>query len=363
MPEFDDTGLQLILAGSVDAANNWHKLGWPDSINNTLGATATLSTAAGTAISNSSISVSGAGTYSFTLTSARPWDIGTPLFVISQTNPETWVWGAVTANDGNGGISIAATKFGDSGTETLWTVIALFLLAESLETFPLERANGGLASADNEVSCNVCEYPLTISYHGTFATPPTPVEDGKNYIAAAGATGAWATHDGEIVNDAVGGWTFRTPEVGWRAMVVSTSGTVSSGADEYFDGATWRYTGTVILKKEATYIKSDSSTVALALADWNNAPDLFFTFYGAGAHTLTLPAPLLASIGYGGKSVSVMLQAGSLLTVNVSGGGTIGNALSSVTTTTLYRVLTFKCMPIDSTGSTNGHWVQSAQSP
>lgn len=363
MPEFDDTGLQYVVAGNVNAANTWHRNGWPDSINNTLGAAAALSVTAGTGISNSSVTA-GTGSKSFTLTAVKPWDVGTPVFLISQESPDVWIWGPITANDGAGALTINALKVGPTvDTKTLWTAIVLFLLEESLESFPLSRANGGLASAANEASCDVCEYPLTIRYHGEFQDPPTPEEDEKDYFVATGATGDWSGHDGEIAKDAAGGWTFRTPVLGWRAMFIENPGGVTSGADQYFDGTSWRYTGEAVLAKAAAYLKSSNSSETLTLDSWGNAPEIMVTFLGAGAHTLTLPAPSLASLGIAGKSVAVMLQAGSLLTVNVSGGGTIGDALSSVTTTTLYRVLSFKCMPFDLTGSTHGHWVQTAQSP
>lgn len=66
------------------------------------------------------------------------------------------------------------------------------------------------------------------------ATPPGSPLDGDRYLVAAGATGAWASHSGELAFREAGIWRFATPREGWRLWV----------ADEdiflVFDGVAWR---------------------------------------------------------------------------------------------------------------------------
>ena len=65
------------------------------------------------------------------------------------------------------------------------------------------------------------------------AAPPAAPTDGRRYIVAAGATGAWADRDGEIAAFQDGAWAFFTPNEGWLAWI----------ADEtmirVFDGSAW----------------------------------------------------------------------------------------------------------------------------
>ncbi|MFD2031693.1 DUF2793 domain-containing protein [Ancylobacter dichloromethanicus] len=52
----------------------------------------------------------------------------------------------------------------------------------------------------------------------TRMAPPAASVPGDRHIVAAGATGAWAGHEGEIaLHD--GGWRFLEPRAGWRAYV------------------------------------------------------------------------------------------------------------------------------------------------
>lgn len=64
------------------------------------------------------------------------------------------------------------------------------------------------------------------------AAPPVGPADGDCYIVAAGATGAWATHDLSIArySSMVVGWEFYTPRSGWKVDVED-------------EDVTYRYTG------------------------------------------------------------------------------------------------------------------------
>jgi hypothetical protein len=65
------------------------------------------------------------------------------------------------------------------------------------------------------------------------AAPPGSPAEGDRYIVAAGATGNWASHDGDIAAWQDGAWMFYAPGEGWVAWV----------ADEdrlcVWDGAGW----------------------------------------------------------------------------------------------------------------------------
>ena len=51
----------------------------------------------------------------------------------------------------------------------------------------------------------------------TLTAPPVSPDDGDRYIVAAGATGAWAGHEGEIAAFVDGAWTFMAAGQGWVA--------------------------------------------------------------------------------------------------------------------------------------------------
>ncbi len=53
--------------------------------------------------------------------------------------------------------------------------------------------------------------------------PPQTPQEGDRHIIAAGASGAWAGHDGEIAHRIDGGWTFCTPVAGMLAFLVSAN--------------------------------------------------------------------------------------------------------------------------------------------
>ncbi len=65
------------------------------------------------------------------------------------------------------------------------------------------------------------------------ATPPSSPEEGRRYIVAAGASGAWAGRAGAVAAFQDGAWAFFAPNEGWLAWV----------ADEamirVFDGGAW----------------------------------------------------------------------------------------------------------------------------
>ncbi len=55
----------------------------------------------------------------------------------------------------------------------------------------------------------------------SLSDPPVMPEEGDRYVVAAGGTGAWAGHDGELASYVDGTWDFDTPEDGWLAFDVA----------------------------------------------------------------------------------------------------------------------------------------------
>jgi len=54
----------------------------------------------------------------------------------------------------------------------------------------------------------------------TTTAPPALTTSYDRYIIGAGATGAWATHDGKVAVD-VGSWLILTPREGWTAWIAA----------------------------------------------------------------------------------------------------------------------------------------------
>lgn len=67
----------------------------------------------------------------------------------------------------------------------------------------------------------------------TFASPPQNVDDGDQYIIAAGASGAWAAHDGDMAYRVEGQWLFFTPTRGTRARLANINAWI------WYNGVAW----------------------------------------------------------------------------------------------------------------------------
>jgi hypothetical protein len=65
------------------------------------------------------------------------------------------------------------------------------------------------------------------------AEPPAAPDEGARYIIAAGGSGDWAGHDGEVAVWSDGAWDFFTPREGWRAWDKGGAGFV------YWTGTDW----------------------------------------------------------------------------------------------------------------------------
>jgi hypothetical protein len=70
--------------------------------------------------------------------------------------------------------------------------------------------------------------------------PPGAPAEGERYLVGAGASGAFAAHEGEVALFDLGVWRFLAPRAGWRAYVEA------EGLMLVHDGAEWRPLGEVL---------------------------------------------------------------------------------------------------------------------
>ncbi len=71
----------------------------------------------------------------------------------------------------------------------------------------------------------------------TIATPPATPAEGDRYLVAAGPTGDWTGHAGELAYRSGGIWRFALPKAGWRLWVQAESLLL------VFDGTAWAGVG------------------------------------------------------------------------------------------------------------------------
>ncbi|MCC7320349.1 MAG: DUF2793 domain-containing protein [Rubellimicrobium sp.] len=113
---------------------------------------------------------------------------------------------------------------------------------------------------------------LAVTRRDLAVPPPAPAAQ-ERHIVAAGATGDWAGHAGEIALHDLGGWRFFVPQPGWRAEVLT------EGIAVVFDGAAWQPALPLLQNLPALGIGTTAdATNALAVA----APASLLTHAGAG---------------------------------------------------------------------------------
>lgn len=99
---------------------------------------------------------------------------------------------------------------------------------------PLMDASSTQKSLDYNEAMQVIDALLTRAVADyTLTAPPGSPAEGATYAVPAGATGDWATHDGDLAIFAAGGWQFVTPKDGttWRDL--------NSAQDIARSGAGW----------------------------------------------------------------------------------------------------------------------------
>lgn len=131
------------------------------------------------------------------------------------------------------------------------------------------------------------------------ASPPPNPAEGDRYLVPLGATGEFATHDGQIACWEGTGWIFIAPKSGWQAEVLDEDSRV------IYDGATWVGPEARPLRVAELGIATDADTLnRLAIS----SPATLFTHNGAGHQVkinkavATDTASLLFQTGWSGRA-------------------------------------------------------------
>lgn len=98
------------------------------------------------------------------------------------------------------------------------------------------------------------------------APPGTPVA-GKRYIVGAGATGAWATHDGKIAIYTGSSWLFATPTKGWEAYALD-------------ENAMYRHNGTAWVIEQTSASQAEVDAIEAAMGAMVDANGDYVAFSG-----------------------------------------------------------------------------------
>lgn len=129
--------------------------------------------------------------------------------------------------------------------------------------------------------------------------PPGGAVSGARHIVGAGASGAWAGHDGEIALFEAGAWQFTVPQAGWRAWVAAEARVITHDGSAWQDGA-----GAALSAARLGINATADATNRLALA----AGASLFSHDGAG-HQIKVnkaapgdTASLLFQTGFSGRA-------------------------------------------------------------
>jgi len=132
------------------------------------------------------------------------------------------------------------------------------------------------------------------------AAPASP-EEGDLYAVEAGAAGDWAGEDGRVALFSNGGWSFVTPQVGWRGWRVDT------GVSVAFDGAAWVAGGGAFSANGAGFVQRsvelDHSVASGAVSAVSGFIPANATVYGITGRVLSdIGGASSLEIGVGGSS-------------------------------------------------------------
>jgi Protein of unknown function (DUF2793) len=87
--------------------------------------------------------------------------------------------------------------------------------------------------------------------------PPGSPADGDRHIIAAGATGGWATHDGDVAAYQDGTWMFYAPRAGWVAWIADEAKLCA------WDGSGW--VAALLVDPATGYVGIGTASPAVAL--------------------------------------------------------------------------------------------------
>lgn len=170
--------------------------------------------------------------------------------------------------------------------------------------------NEALRQLDTLVQLAVVDATLTV--------PPVSPPPEARYIVGTGATGDWAGQDNAVALFADGAWVFYTPVAGWRADVLSTSGTMR------FDGTTWSSIAQGVLQNVDLVGVNTTADATNRLSV--SADATLLTHDGAGHQlklnksTVTDTASLLFQTGFSGRA-EMGLAGGDDFSIKVSPDG------------------------------------------
>lgn len=106
------------------------------------------------------------------------------------------------------------------------------------------------------------------------SAPPSGPADGKAWLVAAGATGAWAGRGGELAIRIDGAWRFVEPFAGLRAYVVDEAASLVFTGSGWVSGqsatlavSTWGAAVAVALREEELTLAGATATTSIAIAD------------------------------------------------------------------------------------------------
>lgn len=121
-----------------------------------------------------------------------------------------------------------------------------------------------IAQAQKEVTHNEALTLVDALLHAaveddSVAVPPADAAPGTCWIAAAGATGDWSGHEGELAIRTAGGWRFVSPRPGMRAL------RTGDGAALRFDGGGWVAPAPVASPAGGVTIDSEARAAIAAL--------------------------------------------------------------------------------------------------
>lgn len=129
--------------------------------------------------------------------------------------------------------------------------------------------------------------------------PPADPAPGQRHLVAAGATGAWSGHDGEIAVWEDGAWSFITPRPGWRVHVLAEARLIQRLASGWDDGS-----ASPLAAASLGINATADTTNRLAVS----SPAVLFTHAGAG-HQVKVnkaaasdTASLLFQTGWSGRA-------------------------------------------------------------
>lgn len=163
--------------------------------------------------------------------------------------------------NGTAGVVTLPPSLGSLMVASGGTVLLPFSEAQIMEKLGgVSRFPAGLTITDNvpispatpSINAVASDYLLSV-LDKDLTTPPTPAI-GARYIVAAGATGAWAGHDGEVAQGLGSSWSFEEP----------TAGAITFVEDEAlhyaYDGSAWNTLGATSGSAGGGFTASESET-------------------------------------------------------------------------------------------------------